>query len=67
VRWDVREFTDLGDVIVADGKVAGVGRGSNVPFEADETNVFWFRDGALVRLQGFPTRETALRAVEEIA
>jgi hypothetical protein len=36
-----------------------------VPFEADETAVFWFRDGALVKLQGFPTREDALRAAEE--
>jgi hypothetical protein len=35
-----------------------------VPIEADETDVFWFRDGAIVRLQGFPTKEEALDAAQ---
>jgi hypothetical protein len=29
----------------------------------DETDVFWFRDGRLRRLQGFGTRAEALEAV----
>ena len=34
-----------------------VGRGSEVRIEMDETDVFWFRDGMIVRLQGFGTKE----------
>ncbi len=30
--------------------------------EMDETDVFWFRDGLIVRLQGFATQEQALEA-----
>jgi ketosteroid isomerase-like protein len=67
VRWEPLEFIDLGDVVVVEGRIVGLGRGSDVPFEADETSVFWFRDGSIVRLQGFPTREDALRAAEQPA
>jgi len=28
----------------------------------DETDVFWFRDGMIVRLQGFRTKAEALEA-----
>ena len=42
--------------------VVAVGRGSDLRVEAEETDVFWFRDGELVRLQGFPTREQAMAA-----
>jgi ketosteroid isomerase-like protein len=63
VRWEVREFTEIGDVVLVEGTVVGLGRGSDVPFHAEEANVFWFRDGALVKLQGFPSREAALQAI----
>jgi hypothetical protein len=33
-----------------------------VRIETDETDVFWFRDGLITRLQGFPTKEEALEA-----
>lgn len=58
---------DLGDAVVVEGRVTVVGRGSDVPIEADETDVFHFRDGMLVRLQGFPTREDAMRAARDYA
>ena len=61
-RWKPHEFIDLGDVIVVDATLTGVGRGSDVPIEASEADVFWFRDGMLVRLAGFPTKEEALDA-----
>ena len=35
--------------------------------EAEETDVFWFRDGMLARLQAFPTKAEALRAAEHPA
>lgn len=62
LRWEPREFTDLGHAVVVETTLKGIGRGSDVRIEADETNVFWFRDGMLVKLQGFPTKADALAA-----
>jgi ketosteroid isomerase-like protein len=67
LRWEPLEFTDLGDAIVVETRIVGVGRGSDVPIEADETDVFWFRDGRIVRVQGFATKAEALEAVEASA
>jgi SnoaL-like domain len=64
IQWEPREFTDLGHAVVVAVRVSGLGRGSDVPIESDEANVFWFRDGALVRLQAFPTEREALAAAE---
>ena len=61
-RWEPRDFSDLGHSVVVDVRVVLIGRGSEVPIEADETDVFWFRDGLIVRIQGFPTRDEALGA-----
>jgi ketosteroid isomerase-like protein len=58
-----RRVTDFGDTVLVDAWVVAVGRGSDVPIEMDETDVFWFRDGMIVRLQGFATRAKALEAV----
>ena len=66
LRWEPLEFTDLGHAVVVDTRLTAIGRGSAVRIEDDETDVFWFRDGMLVRMQGFPTREQALEAAEEI-
>jgi hypothetical protein len=56
------EFIDLGHAVVVVTNVSATGRGSDVSVEMDETDVFWFRDGIIVRLQGFPTRDEALEA-----
>jgi ketosteroid isomerase-like protein len=61
-RWEPREFFDLEHAVVVEARLEIVGRGSNVPIEAEETDVFWFRDGMIVRLQGFATKEEALEA-----
>jgi ketosteroid isomerase-like protein len=63
IRWEPREFTDFGHAVLVDTRVVAVGRGSDVPIEMDETDVFWFRNGMIVRLQGFGTRAEALGAV----
>jgi ketosteroid isomerase-like protein len=65
LRWEPKGLIDLGDVIVVETKLAAVGRGSDLPIEADETDVFWFRGGSIVRLQGFPTKEAALQAARD--
>jgi hypothetical protein len=62
LRWEPIEFTDLGDAIVVKTRLVARGRGSDVRVEADETDVFWFREGKIVRIQGFATKEEALEA-----
>jgi hypothetical protein len=62
VRWEPREFIDLRHVVVVETRVSGVRRGSDTSTEMDETDVFWFRDGVIVRVQGFATKEEALEA-----
>jgi ketosteroid isomerase-like protein len=62
LRWEPREFIDLGDAVVVETRITAIGRGSDLRIEADETDVFWFRDGQLVRVQGFPTKDEALDA-----
>jgi ketosteroid isomerase-like protein len=67
LRWEPLEFTDLGDAVVVETRLVARGRGSDLRVEADETDVFWFRDGQLARVQGFATKEEALEAVEASA
>src|SRR4051794_16892104 len=62
VRWEPLEFIDLGHAVVAVTKITATGRGSAVPAELDETDVFWFRDGMITRLKGYGTKEAALEA-----
>jgi ketosteroid isomerase-like protein len=62
VRWQPLDVLDGGDTVVVDARVAAKGRGSEIEVEVDETDVFWFREGVLVRLQAFPNRTEALEA-----
>jgi ketosteroid isomerase-like protein len=62
LRWEPLEFIDLGHAVVVVTRVAATGRGSDVSTEMDETDVFWFQDGLVVRLQGFATKQQALEA-----
>jgi hypothetical protein len=64
VRWEPLAVTDLGDKVVVETRLVAHGRGSDVWLEAEEAQVFWFRDGLLTRLQGFPSKEQALAAVD---
>jgi ketosteroid isomerase-like protein len=62
IRWEPLEFIDKGHAVVVVTRVVGVGRGSEVPVEMDETDVVWFEGDAIVRVEGFPTREAGLEA-----
>ena len=62
VRWEPREFIDLGEIVVVVASVIVVGRESDARYETDETDVFWFRDGQLSKLQAFPSKGEALAA-----
>jgi hypothetical protein len=61
-RWEPQEFIDLDHAVVVNVRVVARGRGSEVQTELDETDVFWFRDDTIVRLQGFATKDEALAA-----
>jgi ketosteroid isomerase-like protein len=64
VRWEPQEFIDAGDVVIVVARVIGVGRGSDVPVEMDESDLWWFRDGQIVRIEAFGTKQEALAAAE---
>ena len=64
LRWEPREIIDLGHAVVVETRLVALGRGSDLRIESDETDVFWFRDGTIVRLQGFPTKAEALEAAQ---
>jgi ketosteroid isomerase-like protein len=67
LRWEPIALTDLGHVVVAETRLVARGRGSDLRVEADETDVFWFQDGQIRRVQGFPTKAEALAAVQRSA
>src|SRR5919108_5719448 len=39
VRWEPEEFIDLGHAVVIRARVVAIGRGSDIPIEADEADV----------------------------
>jgi ketosteroid isomerase-like protein len=59
VRWEPKGFTEVGDALVVDATVVVRGRESDVALEVGETDVFWFRDGEIVRLRAFADRNEA--------
>ncbi len=62
LRWEPQEFIDAGDAVIVVARVVGVGRGSDIPVEMDESDLWWFRDGQIVRIEGFGTKQKALAA-----
>jgi ketosteroid isomerase-like protein len=62
IEWEPKEFIDLDHAVVVMTTVRATGRGSEVETELEEADVFWFRDGTIVRLQAFPSRKEALEA-----
>ena len=62
IRLDVEKLIDAGDQVVAFQHERRRGRGSGVEVESQTAVVFGFRDGRVIRLQGFMDRDEALRA-----
>lgn len=68
IRWEPREFIATGRHVVVRAHVVAYGAASGTPIEADEAQLWTFRDGLIVRLQAFPTIEEAYataRALDE--
>jgi ketosteroid isomerase-like protein len=61
--FEVEELREVGDAVVAIVRHHGTGRASGVPVEAETANVYWLRDGLVVRTEIFWNDvDSALRA-----
>jgi ketosteroid isomerase-like protein len=58
------EFLEIGDHVVVLATYLGRGKGSGVEIRQEGAHVFELRDGRVVRLEVFASRERALRSVE---
>lgn len=68
IGWEPQELIAEGRHVIARTHVVAYGATSGTPIEMDETQLWTFRDGLIVRLQGFPTVEEAYataRALDE--
>jgi ketosteroid isomerase-like protein len=60
---DELEFTDAGeDRVIVSGYVVGKGRGSGVEIRVPFSQLGWVRDGLIVRIDGFLSRDDAREA-----
>ena len=66
IRWDAREMIAEGRHVVVRAHVTAYGASSGTPIEMDEAQLWTFRDGLIVRLQGFPTVEDAYAVMREL-
>jgi ketosteroid isomerase-like protein len=63
--WDefhfhAHEYRDLGDVVVALGRLEGIGRGGGVPVDSPVGAVWDLRDGVVWRLRAYLDHDKAL-------
>jgi len=68
IRYEPRELIAAGRHVVVRAQVVGYGATSGTPIEVEEVQLWTFREGRLVRLQGFPTLDEAYataRALDE--
>jgi ketosteroid isomerase-like protein len=62
LRNEWSEFRDLGDRVLAFGRVKARGRGSGVRLDSPMGWIFTVRRGTLVKAEGFLSRDAALEA-----
>jgi ketosteroid isomerase-like protein len=66
IRWELEELMPAGRHVVVRTRIVATGRTSGTPIEVDEGQLWTFRDGTLVRLQGFPTVDDAYAKAREL-
>jgi ketosteroid isomerase-like protein len=66
IRWHAREMIAEGRHVVVNCHVVAYGASSGAPIEMDEAQLWTFREGLIVRLQGFPTVEDAYAKLREL-
>ena len=64
LRIEVEDIVGMGERLVAGVRHEAVLRGSDTPIERREVHVWSFRDGRVIRLEEFPTRDAALHAID---
>jgi ketosteroid isomerase-like protein len=55
IRWEPYEMVATGPHVVVRARVTAYGASSGTRIVADEAQLWTFRDGRLLRVQGFPT------------
>lgn len=65
-RWraEADEFLEFGDYVVVLATYRGRGKGSGVEISTEGAHVFKVRDGKVVRLEIFASREMAIESVQ---
>jgi ketosteroid isomerase-like protein len=66
IRWEPQEFIPAGRHVLVRARIVAFGAASGTPIEVDESQVWTFRDGLIVRLQAFPTFEEAQAAAQTL-
>ena len=64
-RIEGDEFRDLGDRVLASGRLVAKGRGSEVELDHPFYSVIWIRDGRFSRIQSFLDQDAAEAAAAE--
>jgi ketosteroid isomerase-like protein len=62
VKYEAEELIDAGDDVISVDKERGRGRASGAESELTQYAVWSIRDGKIIRVVWFPTREEALEA-----
>ena len=66
IVWELNDARPEGRHVVTQTHVTAYGASSGTPIEMDEAQLWTFRDGMIVRLQGFPTLEGAYAKIREL-
>jgi ketosteroid isomerase-like protein len=61
--WELQEFIDVGDQVVVVLLLKAMGRGSNVAVERQDAMACEMRDGRIVRIDYYNSRDQALKSV----
>jgi ketosteroid isomerase-like protein len=61
-RCEAERYIESGDLVIVFCRYTGRGKGSGAPVETLGAHVWKMRDGKAVRLEVFPSRESALAA-----
>jgi ketosteroid isomerase-like protein len=63
LRLDIKEYIDAGDYVIVPTRVYGHAAGSDADVVVDEVFVNRYRDGKIVEVREYRTRQEALEAV----
>jgi ketosteroid isomerase-like protein len=66
-RIEMDEFHEVGDCVIATGRLTAKGRGSEIELDHPMFSVVWFREGKFARMQSFLDRDAAEATAREYA